>query len=159
MQNFILTADKIRDNIDFFRNNSEEDYCKMVQKIILSNPFKGNKFYIFQFPKRVDDNSGIKKMYHQARLTKPEPLPGTTLLRCDPRNPDEVEILWTLPQKENFNLYTKGKMFADPFVHECIEKYNNNREEMCRPETDDLSDREIREIYKSMKKQEKYKFS
>lgn len=152
MSNFYLTKNQVHENTEFWVENTEEDYCAMVRRIIMSKPFGDNKFYIFQFIKRVNDWTGEKKMYHQPRLTKPEPLPGTTLLRVDPRDPDTVTIIWTLPHEEAFNLYDAGKMFSDPFVYECIQKYRKNPKELMKREDGDLSDREIQEVYKSKRR-------
>jgi len=152
MQNLILTKNKILDNVHFFKENSEKDYCDTVQRIIQSRPFGKYSFYIFQFVKRVNDETGLKKMYHQARLTKPEPLPGTTLLRCNPNNPEEVTIIWTLPNQENFGLYKSGKLFQDEFVYECVQKYLRNPNELMKNDSEDLSDEKIREIYLELKK-------
>src|SRR5262249_53536838 len=139
MQKILLSKNHVQDNIQFFKENSERGYCDMVQKIIQSRPFGNHKFYIFQFVKRVCDDRGIKMMHHQPRLTKPEPLPGTTLLHCDPNDPSQIKILWTLPNQENFGLYNHGKMFSDPFVYECVKKYKENPKEMMKPEPGDLS--------------------
>lgn len=152
MQNLILTKNKIHENILFFKGNSEQGYCDMVQKIIASKPFGKYPFYIFQFVKRVDDVTGEKKMYHYPRLTKPEPLPGTTLLKCNPENPEEVTIIWTLPNQENFGLYKSGKLFQDEFVYDCIQKYLKNPQELMKNDPDDLSDEKIMEIYREIKK-------
>lgn len=151
MQNFLLTKNQIFENVEFFKEGFDKDYCNTVQQIIKSKPFGNNRFYIFQFVKRVDDVSGVKKMYHYPRLTKPDPLPGTTLLKCNPENPDEVTIVWTLPNQETFGLYKQGKAFGDAFVWECIEKFQNNYTEMCTPDPDDLSDEQIRDYYQSKK--------
>lgn len=152
MQKILLPKFKVFDNIEYFKQNSEKDYSDCIQNIIQSNPFGDNKFYIFSFVKRVDDVSGIKKMYHQARLTKPEPLPGTTLLRVDPRDPGAATIIWTLPNEESFHLYKQGKAFENSFVHECVDKFLNNRAELMKKEEGDLTEEEIREIYKSKRK-------
>lgn len=143
------------DNVAFFKENSEKGYSEMVQKIIDSKPFGNVKFYIFQFVKRVDDASGVKVMHHQPRLTKPEPLPGTTLLRCDPENPGQVTILWTLPNRENFNMYKQGRMFSDPFVYECVKKFLENPQSLIEDEPDDLPEEKIRDIYRGIKESKK----
>jgi hypothetical protein len=150
MQNFNLTANKIKENVDFWKNNSEDDYVKMIQGIIASDPFQGNKFYIFSFVKRVDDATGVKKMFHQPRLTKPNPIAGSTLMRVDPKDPGSSRIVWTLPQRESFNLYKKGKLFADPFVHECIRTFMRNPEEFLKAEDGDLTDEQIKDVYRTM---------
>ena len=150
MQNFSLSRNQVLDNVLFFKRDFEKGYCEMIQKIINSKPFGNHKFYIFQFVKRVDDSSGVKSMKHQARLTKPEPVPGSTLLRCDPNKNDQVDIIWTLPNQENFGLYRYGKAFSDQFVHECVKKFMENPRELMKREEGDLSDEEIREVYKSI---------
>lgn len=151
MQNFFLTQEKIFDNTQYWKENSEEGYCRTIQEIIQSDPFEGHKFYIFQFVKRVDDVSGIKKWYHQPRLTKPEPLPGTTLLRANPKDPGTVTIIWTLPNEENFSLYGAGKIFGDSFVYECIQKFLHNPRELMKKEEGDVSEEKIKELYKNIK--------
>lgn len=151
MQNFYLTKGQIYENTDFWKKNTETDYVRCIQDLIASKPFGNRKFYIFSFVKRVDDSSGVKKMYHQPRLTRPEPLPGTTLMKVDPNDPETAMIIWTLPNEENFGMYKQGKMFADPFVFECIEKFKRNPKEFMQRDPDDLSDKEIKEIYREMK--------
>jgi hypothetical protein len=157
MQNFSMTKNMAWENTELWARDFEQDYVNCIQKIVLSKPFGDHKFYIFSFVKRVDDASGIKKMFHQPRLTKPEPVPGTTLLRVDPSNPSDAIIIWTLPNEENFKLFEYGKMYGEQFVHECIEKYlKNPRELMCREEGD-LSEDQIREIYVGMKRKKPLK--
>jgi hypothetical protein len=151
MSNFYLDIANIWDNTLFWKENSEADYVRCIQDLITSQPFGNRKFYIFSFVKRLDDMHGYKKMYHQPRLTRPEPVPGTTLLKVDPRSPETATIIWTLPNQENFGLYSQGKAFGDPFVHECIEKYRKDPSQFMRKDPDDLSDNEIREIYRELR--------
>ena len=94
-------------------------------------------------------------MYHQPRLTRPEPLPGTTLMKVDPKDPEMAIIIWTLPNRENFELYKHGKMFSDPFVNECIDKFLNNPKELCRQSKEDPSEEQIRDIYKGLRNKSK----
>lgn len=151
MSNFYLKNVKIKDNTEFWKQNSERNYVECVQNLIASKPFGDRKFYIFSFVKRIDDESGKKVMYHQPRLTRPEPLPGTTLMKVDPKHPEEAIIVWTLPNQENFGLYKHGKMFADQFVSECIDKFLKNPNSLIQPDPDDLNDEQIRQVYKELK--------
>ena len=130
-------------------NNSQDSYVETLNNTIKwgCQYFEGKPFYIFNFVKRVDDGSGVKKMYHQPRLTIPEPVGGTTLIRIDPKNPEQMKIVWTLPNRENFEMYRHQKAFADPFVFECIQQYKYRREEMLRAEIGDATEQEAREIY------------
>ncbi len=151
MQNIYLSQSHILDNTQYWKENFERDYVKSIQNLIQSKPFGDHKFYIFSIVKRVDDDSGIKKMFHQPRLTRPEPVPGTTLIKVDPNDPSVVTIIWTLPNQENFGMYKDGKMFANSFVYECVEKYKKNPKEFMHPDPDDLSENQIREMYKDLK--------
>lgn len=147
MQNFYLSKNEALDSVQNWKENSEQDWVKCVQDTIQSKPFGDHKFYIFMFVKRVNDITGEKKMFHQPRLTKPEPVPGTTLLRVNPLYPEEAYIIWTLPNEQNFNLYKEGKIFSDPFVHECVEKYLHDRASLMKPEEGDLPDPKIRDLW------------
>ena len=148
MQNFYLNKNQIRENTDFWVQNSSDDWSRCIRDLITSRPFGDRKFYIFTIVKRVDDAAGIKKMIHQPRLTRPEPLHGTTLLKVDPDNPDEVLVVWTLPDEENISLYKFGKLFADEFVHSCIEKYLKRPKELMEPDPEDPNEEQMRQIYK-----------
>ena len=88
-------------------------------------------------------------MYHQPRLTRPEPLPGTTLIKVDPNEPELATIIWTLPQEENFSLYAYGKCFGDPFVYDCVKTYIQDPKKFLQPDDDDLSDEGVRDIYRN----------
>lgn len=141
------TLGEIHDTTETWVNNSEANYVKCIQDLISSRPFGNHKFYILSFIKRVNDLLGVKKMYHQPRLTKPYPVPGTTLLRVDPSDPSTMTIFWTLPTEEAFDLYKQGKIFSDETVHNSIHMFLRDPKSMCEPESDDLTDDEIRKIY------------
>jgi len=140
------------DTVQFVKEQSEKGYVDCLQDIIGKAPFGNRHFYIFSFMKRVDDTQGIKRMIHQPRLTKPEPVPGSTLIRVHPRNPEEAKIMWTLPNEEAFGLYKQGKIFGNEFVHECVQRYLKNPMEMCRPEPGDMLEEEIYDYYKQKAK-------
>jgi hypothetical protein len=147
MQNFLLSKMEAGDSTQNWKENSEKDWVNCLQDLIKQKPFGDHPFFVFMFVKRVDDISGIKKMYMQPRLTKPEPLPGTTLLQVNPRDEGTAKIIWTLPNQETFCLYKYGKMYADPFVHECVEKYLKRPHELMKKEEGQLSEDRIRDIY------------
>lgn len=153
MSNFSLSRDQVYDNTDYWRQNTEADYVRCIQNLIASRPFGDLKFYIYSFVKRVDDVSGVKKMYHQPRLTRPIPLPGTTLMKVNPNDPGTATIIWTLPTEASLGLYQQGKMFADQFVYECVEKYLKNPRELVKKDPDDLSDDQAWEVYNGIKRE------
>jgi hypothetical protein len=73
-------------------------------------------------------------------------------LRVDPRDPETATIIWTLPNQENFGMYQRGKMFGNEFVYECVQAFLKNPSDLMKTEEGDLSDEEIREIYRSKRK-------
>lgn len=156
MQNFYLSKNEAFDSTTNWKENSEKDWVACLQDLIKKKPFGDHKFYVFMFVKRVDDSSGIKKMYLQPRLTKPEPLPGTTLMQVDPKDPGTAKIIWTLPNENNFGLYQAEKMFGDPFVYECIQKYLKSPWELMKKEEGELREEEIREIYNAKATRKNY---
>ncbi len=152
MSNFSLSLNEALDSTQRWKENSEQDWVNTLQDLIQKKPFGDHKFYVFMFVKRVNDITGVKKMYMQPRLTKPDPVPGTTLMHVNPKYPEEATMIWTLPNENNFKLYQQGKQFADSFVHESIDKYLKNPKALMRREEGDLSENEIRDIYRAKAK-------
>lgn len=147
MQNFDLTVSKIKEFSEYLGETSGESFMKVVRDLIKLDPFSGKKFYIFSFIKLKD-----KQRFHQPRLTKPEPIPGATLIRVDPKNPEQMELKWTLPSQEYFGLYKDKKAFGDQFVHECILTFLNYPKKLMRKETDDVNDEEAAILYREFHK-------
>ena len=148
MQVFSANTDRIENTISLVNNKIETDYLDMIKKMIEEKPFGKHPFYIFTFPKRTDDLIGVKTIYHQPRLTKPDPMPGTTLIKVNPNREDEIRIIWILPGKESFNMYKKGKRFSDPIVYDSIQAYLKNPDLLTKPEPDDLTEDEIKDAYR-----------
>jgi hypothetical protein len=94
-----------------------------MEKILKEYPHEGKDFYIYTFFKwdnHVDPPQ--YNVYHQPRLSFPDAIPGTILRIVSPSG-GWVKIVWALPHREGFDLYEKGKLFADPVVAESIRKY------------------------------------
>ena len=69
-------------------------------------------------------------------------------MKVNPKYPEEAHIVWTLPNQENFALYKEGKMFADPLVNECIEKYLKDPRTLMLPEPGmDLPEKKMKELW------------
>jgi len=147
MQVVNVKNNDVHQDIEIMRSNSDKDYLECIRNIIRSKPFGNHKFYIFSFLKRVDDLVGIKKMYHQPRLTKPDPAPQTSLIKVDPCNPDWCDIKWTIPHEQTFKMFGHGKAFANEFTHDCIVKFLKRPHELSRPDDDDLNEDQIRQVY------------
>lgn len=148
MQNNYLTFGDVFESLEVTKNTSHASLETTIQNIIESKPFGDEKFYIFSFMKNVEGNEGVKKIFHQPRLTKPDPLPGTMLFRVDPKKMDDVEIKWILPHREAFNLYKQGKVFENEMIYGFVKQYLENKDSLKQRESDDLTDDQIREIYR-----------
>ena len=147
MQSFNLTTAKVHEFKNYLNQTNGDSYMKVVRDLIKFDPFNGHKFYIFSFMKLKD-----RERFHQPRLTKPDPVPGGTLIRVDPMHPEEMKLCWTLPSQEHFGLYKYKKAFGDQFVYECIQTYKKNPNQLIQPEPDDLKDDECRILYAELKK-------
>lgn len=140
------TTKKVKEFTEYLGETNGESFMKVVRELIKLDPFFGHKFYIFSFIKLKD-----RQRYHQPRLTKPEPIPGATLLRVDPKNPDEMQLMWTLPSQEYFGLYKESKVLSDQFVFECIQTFLKYPKKLMRAEKDDVTDEEARKLYSAFK--------
>ena len=146
MQNLVDTISKVHEFKELLVDSNGASYMDVIRDLIKFDPFDGHKFYIFSIIKLRD-----KQRFNQPRLTKPEPIPGGTLIRVDPKNPDEMKLCWTLPSQEYFGLYKYKKLFADQFVYECIQTYKKNPKHLMQPEKDDVSEEMARDLYAGLK--------
>jgi hypothetical protein len=147
MESFALTASKIKEFTEYLGDTNGQSFMEVVRDLLKFNPFDGNKFYIFSFIKLKD-----MQRFHQPRLTKPEPVPGSTLVHVDPKNPEYMKMCWTLPPEESFDLFKDKKLFADQFVWECINTYKKYPRQLMRAEPGDLTEDQMRDLYKDLKK-------
>lgn len=148
MQDFSLRTLEVKGTVDDIKNKNKNSVEEFLNQILQSRPFGNRKFYVLTFLKNTPGDPHTKKLVYQPRLTKPKPNPNTSLYRLNPLRPDEVEVFWILPKIQAFGLYAKGKVHENEFIHECIQKYLNEYDSLCRKEADDISDSEIKELYR-----------
>lgn len=146
MQNNSLNLKNLCEFKEIVTETSGDEYMKIIRDLIEFDPFSGHPFYIFSFIKLQN-----RERFHQPRLTKPEPVPGGTLIRVDPLKPEEMKICWTLPGEDVFKLYKYKKALSDQFVYECIKTYKTNPEHLCQPEVGDVSDEKAAELYTTLR--------
>ena len=84
------------------------------------------------------------------RLSKPVPQPNSMLFKAYPPT-DNIKIIWMLPSSELWDQYTKGLMLQNRDVVDSINQFNTNFSGMSLPESDDLPDERVKEIYENMK--------
>ena len=143
MQNFKLSISKVNDFKQDVLEHAGESYMQIVRDLITLRPFEDHGFYIFSIIKKENN-----ERFHHPRLTKPEPVPGGTLIWVDPKKPEEMEICWTLPPLENFPTASKGKAFGDQFVWECVQTYLKNPRKLMENEKV-ISKEKFIELYKT----------
>ena len=103
----------------------DESWPKTLEKTLQEFDHGNEDFYIYTFtkwdyhqnPPRFDINHCPIKFLPQSWF-----LPGSTMRKVSPKG-GWVKIIWTLPEEHSFDLYTHGKIFAEPIVCESIRKY------------------------------------
>lgn len=158
MQQLCVKFSDLMDQKEHLKWLITEGTMKKLDYIITQHPFGNMPYYVFIFPKRMDNQLGIQKICMQPRMSKPSMIvPGTTLVRIDPMLADQMKIIWMLPHpneinkyKMNKSLYKKGKVFASEMIYNYIDDYLNNQEKLLAPEPGDASDEQMKEIYKDI---------
>jgi hypothetical protein len=106
--------------------------------------------YIFAHPRTTDDGSG-KRLLWQPRLTRPTPQTNSYLFRAKSKT-DEIEICWIIPPRELWPEYDDGKITESEIIRWSIDMFVNHREKLEMNHPEDLSDGEIKYIYKQVDK-------
>lgn len=103
----------------------EKSWPKTMEDILMRFKHDSKDFYIYTFFKwNTHIVPAIYNVWHQPRFSRPDAFPGTILRKISPTG-GWSKIIWVLPHQEGMHLYDNGKMFADPFVSECVRKYRN----------------------------------
>ncbi len=131
------------------------DIADCCQDLINQRPFGNHSFYIFAHT-RTDDDGVTKRLIWQPRLTKPKAQTNSMLFKAYPGT-DNVKVIWILPAIELWSQYTEGKVTENKKVLESIDKFNNHRIQLESKEEDDLDDKSIDSIYRSLAQSAKMK--
>lgn len=131
------------------------DIAECCQDIVNQRPFGDHPFYIFVHS-RTDDDGVTKRLIWQPRLTKPRAQTNSMLFRAYPAS-DLIKIIWMIPAEELWEQFEKGKMTENEWIWESIENYRSNRQFLEKPEEDDLTDKQIDQIYKDISNAAKQK--
>lgn len=135
---------------DRFQHFTKQEFSisECCQNLIDQRPFGHHAFYIWAHA-RTDENPHIKRLIWQPRLTRPKPQTNSMLFKAYPET-DLVKIIWIIPARELWAQYEKGKITENEFIHDCIQKFENQRYILDVPEPDDLFDDEIDSVYKEL---------
>ena len=141
------------DRYDHFTKQSFSisDCC---QSLIEQAPFGNRPFYIFAHS-RTDDDGVTKRIIWQPRITRPKAQTNSMLFKAHPGT-DVVHIIWMIPERELWGQYEKGNLTENKTVWDSIQKFIHNREEMEKPDDDDLDDEKANELYKDIAQQVKF---
>jgi hypothetical protein len=124
------------------------DDCMKRNPLSLQMQEKSPYVYLFAHPRTADD--GVTKvMYWQPRLTKPPAQENSYLFRAI-SNTDTIEIKWLIPPQELWKQYTRNNVTENELVLWSINQLKYNKEDLEKPEHDDLSDKRISEIYRDI---------
>lgn len=159
--NTLETHDRLLD----FKKKHEESIENRIAKMIQEDPFDGLPFYIFAHKRTLSNgernlhfqtgqytirNVPSHKIVWQPRLQKPKACLNSMLFKVDPSFPDQVKVIWILPEREQWSSSREGTMFEDPTVIESIHAFENDRSSLEHPEPDDPSDERAEAIYKKL---------
>jgi hypothetical protein len=165
MKNVTIDRLETHDRLIDFKKKNQDSIEERINKMIVENPFDGLPFYIFAHKRTLTDaerllhfqthqytiqNIPSHKIVWQPRLQKPKAQTNSMLFKVDPSFPDQVKVIWILPDRDQWDASRKGTMFQDPTVVESIEAFDNDRQSLERPEPDDPTDEKARAIYKKL---------
>jgi len=152
------------DRLEHFKSDQSINIFRGAEECLKSNPDslimqeKSPYIYIFAHPRTADDGV-TKRMLWQPRLTKPKAQTNSYLFRAK-SNSDELEICWLLPPTELWDQFKEDKLMDDNMIRWFIDQFRHNRQELEKPDPDDLSDTRIKAIWNEIKRtkmQEKIK--
>lgn len=131
------------DRLEHFKKDQNNSVMDGLHTCLTQNPLslalQERSPYIYVFAHPRTNEMGMKVMYWQPRLSKPKMEPNSYLFRVKSFS-DECEIMWMLPPKEMWAQYKKGNVTEHEMVLWSIAQYQNHREKMEAPESDDLND-------------------
>lgn len=106
---------------------------------------KSPYIYIFAHP-RTHENGFTKRLLWQPRITKPRAQTNSYLFRATSYS-DVMMVCWTIPPKEMWAQYRKGNVCESNIVLWSINQFQYNREELEKPDPQDMSDNAARAIW------------
>jgi len=122
--------------------------CMKENPLSLAIQEKCPYVYIFAHP-RIDDSGTKKRMLWQPRLSIPAAQTNSYLFRAISKT-DIVEIVWLIPPRELWGLYSKGKVTGNETVNWCINQFKTNRQSLEKPHPDDIPEERQKLIMKSI---------
>jgi hypothetical protein len=116
------------DNIEvgeFTEEVGKKEYLKQIRETIekrANDPEWQKRYYLYVLVKKNSILHRVIEIYVQPRHTRPIPEPGLTLWSYDPKTKD-LKLEWVLPKRQAFHTYLDNPNAFDPFLIDCIRKY------------------------------------
>lgn len=107
--------------------------------------------YIFAHP-RTDDDGVTKRMLWQPRVSRPKPQENSYLFRALSHT-DLIETCWLIPPKDLWDQFKPEHLTHEPTIIWSIDLFKYNRKELQKPHPEDLSEKQIRQIFLSAHKE------
>jgi hypothetical protein len=139
------------DRLEHFIEDQWKTISKGAEDCLKRNPDslalqeKSPYIYIFAHPRTCDDGAN-KRLLWQPRITKPKAQTNSFLFRAM-SNSDVMMVCWLIPPKELWDQYKKGNVCESNIVLWSINQFQYNREELEKPDPQDLSDEMARNIW------------
>jgi hypothetical protein len=130
----------------FVKQNFSIAEC--CEDLINKRPFGDHPFYIFAHT-RTEDDGVNKRLIWQPRLTKPKAQENSMLFKAYPGT-DVIKVIWMIPARELWGQYGKGNITENNLVSESLHDFLNNKEKLEEKEQDDLTDDQIRTVYRQI---------
>ena len=124
------------------------DIGECCQDLINQRPFGNHPFYIFAHARTADDGLN-KRLIWQPRLTKPKAQSNSMLFKAYPGR-DEIRIIWMIPAIELWGQHKEGNVTEHEISDWSIVMFKTKKQELEKPEPDDLTDEQIDKIYREM---------
>ena len=121
------------------------DDCLMRNPDSLALQDKSSYIYIFAHPRTADDGV-TQRLLWQPRITRPRAQTNSYLFRAISHS-DILHICWLIPPRELWGQYKKGNVCESNSVLWSINQFQHNREDLEKPDQDDMPDSRAREIW------------
>jgi hypothetical protein len=149
----IMTLDRLEahDRLEHLINDQWKTIAQGAEDCLFKNPDslalqeKCHYIYIFAHP-RTDDDGFTKRMFWQPRITKPKAQTNSYLFRAQSKS-DVLMVCWLIPPREHWAQYKQGNVCESNTILWSINQFQNNREELEKPDPHDLPDHRAREIW------------
>lgn len=139
------------DRLEYFLQDQWATICQGAEDCLKKNRTSlqlqdhSPYIYIFAHPRTADDGV-TKELYWQPRLTKPSVETNSYLFRAQSKT-DIIDVCWLIPPKELWKEYNKGNVLESNLIRWSIHQFKTNKEELCKPDPEDLPDSRCKEIY------------